>query len=98
NLTLYNAQTTTLTASATGPSLAGTSNSFTVNGRPASAFSITNPGTQTVGAQFNITTPAVDAYGTTDVRYQPPCLSTLNLAGAPNAPNGKAPNYQGTGC
>ena len=74
NITLYDAQTTTLTASATGPNLTGTSNSFTVNGRAASAFSITNPGTQTAGTQFNLTITAVDAYGNTDTGYNPPIL------------------------
>ena len=71
NITLFDAQTTTLTASATGPNLTGTSNSFTVNGKTASAFSITNPGTQTAGTQFNLTITAVDAYGNTDTGYNP---------------------------
>ena len=98
NITLYDAQTTTLTASATGPSLTGTSNSFTVNGKAASAFSITNPGTQTAGTQFNLTITAVDAYGNTNVGYQPPFFSTIALSGPINAPDGTAPNYQGNQC
>ncbi len=71
SITLFDAQTTTLTATATGPSLSGTSNSFTVSGRPASAFSITNPGNQTVGTRFTLTITAVDAYGNTDTGYNP---------------------------
>ncbi len=98
NVTLYDAQTTTLTASATGPSLTGTSNSFAVNGKPGSAFSVTNPGTQTVGVQFNVTITAVDAYGNTDVGYQPPFFSTVALSGPLNAPDGTAPAYAGNSC
>ena len=98
NITLYDAQTTTLTASATGPNLTGTSNSFTVNGRAASAFSITNPGAQTAGTQFTLTITAVDAYGNTDTGYNPPIFSTVTLSGPANAPDGTAPNYQGTNC
>ena len=98
NITLYDAQTTTLTASATGPNLTGTSNSFTVNGKAASAFSITNPGTQTAGTQFNLTITAVDAYGNTDTGYNPPLFSTVTLSGPANAPNGTAPNYQVPSC
>ena len=98
SITLFDAQTTTLTATATGPNLTGTSNSFTVNGRSASAFSVTNPGTQTVGTPFNLTITAVDAYGNTDTGYNPPNFSTVNLSGPANAPDGTAPNYQGNFC
>ena len=98
SITLFDAQTTTLTATATGPNLTGTSNSFTVNGRSASAFSVTNPGTQTVGTPFNLTITAVDAYGNTDTGYNPPNFSTVNLSGPTNAPDGTAPNYQGNFC
>ncbi len=98
SITLYDAQTTTLTATASGPSLTGTSNSFTVNGRSASAFSITNPGTQTVGTQFTLTITAVDAYGNTDTGYNPGGGGTPNFSGPANAPDGTAPSYQGTNC
>ena len=98
SITLFDAQTTTLTATATGPNLTGTSNSFTVNGRSASAFSVTNPGTQTVGTPFNLTITAVDVYGNTDTGYNPPNFSTVNLSGPANAPDGTAPNYQGNFC
>ncbi|MGO8826430.1 MAG: hypothetical protein ACLQU9_14500, partial [Acidimicrobiales bacterium] len=96
NITLYDAQTTTLTASATGPSLTGTSNSFTVNGKAATAYSVTNPGTQTAGTPFTLTITAVDAYGNTDTGYNPG-FSNINFSGPASSPNGTAPTYQGSG-
>jgi len=59
-ITLYDAQTTTLTA--TQSSITGTSTSFTVSPSTLTSFTVPTPSTQTAGTAFNETITALDAY------------------------------------
>jgi hypothetical protein len=64
-ITLYDAQSTTLTAtSVTSPTgKTGTSASFTVSAAELNAFTVPTPGTQLAGTSFNETITALDAWG-----------------------------------
>ena len=93
SVTLYDAQSTTLTA--TQGSASGTSNTFTVNWTgTTSAFSMADPGPQTAGAAFNETVTAVDAYGNTATTYTG--SHALTFVGPANSPSGQAPSYPGS--
>lgn len=92
-MTLYDAQSTTLTAKDTHGSngtITGQSNAFTVNPGATSSFALTNPGSQTAGVQFSVGVTANDAWGnqTSDNGSY-----TVSWSGASNAPNGQGPTY-----
>ncbi len=89
SIKLYDAQSTTLTA--TQGSATGTSGSFTVNPAGASAFNVANPGTQTAGTAFSVTITALDAWGNTAPSYTG--TQVLTFSGPANAPGGQAPAY-----
>jgi len=91
NVTLYKAETTTLTA--TQGAITGTSNSFTVNGLVAAGFSIDTVATQTAGTAFGVTVRAVDTYGNASGYTGAHTIAwTLPLS----SPNGTAPFYPST--
>ncbi len=93
SVTLFDAQTTTLTA--TQGTVMGTSGNMTV--KPlgtATALSVGNPGGQTAGSSFNETIDAVDQYGNTVTAYS--ASPTVTFIGPSNSPSGKAPTYPGT--
>ena len=90
NITLYDAQTTTLTA--TQGSVTGTSGNVTVAALATPvAFTVTNPGPQTAGTGFSETIIAADQYGNPATGYTG--NHTLTFSGPSNAPSGKAPTY-----
>ena len=89
NITLYDAQTTTLTA--TLSTVHGTSTSFTVAPLAASAFTIGTIANQAAGTPFNVTITAVDTYGNTATTYASP--QTVTFSGPASSPNGTAPLY-----
>ena len=88
-ITLYDAQSTTLTA--TQGTISGTSTSFTVSPATAVSFTIPSPGTQTAGTSFNPTLTALDTYGNTASTYTG--AQTITFSGPANSPNGTAPSY-----
>jgi len=90
SITLYDAQSTTLTATQ-GSSVSGTSTAFTVNGAGANSFSVSNPGTVTAGSPFNVTLSALDAYGNNAPTYTG--TKAVTFSGASSAPGGQAPSY-----
>ena len=63
-ITLYDAQTTTLAAAVTAtPTINGTSGSFTVGTATLASLTVTNPGGQIAGQQFNVSMNGTDTYG-----------------------------------
>ena len=85
SVTLFDAQTTTLTA--TQGAVSGTSPSFTVSGATTlTGLAVANPGNQTAGTAFNVTITATDPYGNADpaTRGPRPCPS----AARPTRPTG----------
>ncbi len=89
SMTLYDAQTTTLTATTTAtPTITGTSALFTVAAAALSTLTVAGPGAQTAGQQFNVSLTATDTYGN---GY----TGTLNptFSGPASSPNGTAPVY-----
>jgi hypothetical protein len=89
SITLYDAQTTTLTA--TQSTITGTSASFTVAPGSATSFGLGTPATQTAGTAFNLTLTAKDGWGNTATGYEG--AKTIAFSGAETSPNGKAPSY-----
>lgn len=90
SITLYDAQTTTLTAKQSF-STSGTSASFTVAPAAAAALSVANPGTQSAGTQFSATISAIDAYGNVQPEYAGSKALTFSEPDA--SPSGKNPLY-----
>ncbi len=89
SITLYAAQTTTLTAKETFGSISGESESFTVASASPSSLSVSTPATQTAGVAFNLSiTAAKDAYGNLVGGTQ-----ALSFSGPSSAPDGTAPSY-----
>ena len=90
SITLYDAQTTTLTA--TQGLVTGTSGNITVNPlTTATAYSVANPGNQVAGVSFSESISAVDTYGNVVTSYSGG--KTLTFSGPANSPNGTAPKY-----
>ncbi len=85
-ITLYDAQTTTLTA--TAGTINGTTSSFAVATANLSSLAVTNPGAQVAGQQFNVTVT-----GTDDLRQRFSGTVNPTFSGPSNAPNGTAPIY-----
>jgi hypothetical protein len=92
NITLYKAETTTLTA--TQGAITGTSNSFTIAGKSASGFSIDTVATQTAGTAFGVTLRAVDSYGN-GASYAKSVTMSWTATPA-NSPNGDVPLFPST--
>ncbi len=88
-VTLYDAQTTTLTA--TQSPLKGTSPSFTVAAAPASSFNVPTPATQTAGGAFGVTLTAKDEFGNIATGYEG--SKAIAFGGPGESPGGKAPSY-----
>ena len=88
SITLFNAGSTTLTA--TQGALTG-SVAFNVATGTFGALTVANPGPQTAGNQFTVTLTGTDAYGN-------PFTGTVSptFSGPANSPNGTAPNYPAT--
>jgi hypothetical protein len=89
SITLYDAQTTTLTA--TQGTIKGTSASFTVAAAAASSFTVPTPSTQTAGTAFNVTLTAKDAYGNTASGYEG--AKAIGFSEPDESPGGEAPKY-----
>ncbi|HTA37095.1 MAG TPA: hypothetical protein VK761_10295, partial [Solirubrobacteraceae bacterium] len=89
SITLYDAQTTTLTA--TQSAVTGTSPSFTVAAAAAGSVSAPTPSTQTAGTAFGLTLTAKDAYGNVATSYTGP--QSIAFTGPATSPAGKAPAY-----
>ena len=85
SITLYDAQTTTLTATAT---IAGTTVPFTVATANLNSLVVANPGAQVAGQQFNVAATGTDSYGNGFSGLLSPTFS-----GPANAPNGTTPVY-----
>jgi len=85
-ITLYNAQSTTLTVS--DGAVSGATGAFSVRAA-AFGFAIANPGTQTAGTSFGVTVSVQDAYGNLNTSYNHhPAFS-----GPSSSPNGNVPTY-----
>jgi hypothetical protein len=89
DITLVNAETTTLTA--TQGSITGVSNSFKVGAGSASSFTVANPGDQTTDTSFGDTISALDQYGNVATGYSG--SKSVAFTGPSNSPNGTAPTY-----
>lgn len=76
-ITLDKAGTTTLTA--TAGSVAGTSDTITVQPAAAASFSVKAPSPETAGADFTVTVTALDAYGNVVTGYH----GTATLSNVP---------------
>jgi type II secretory pathway pseudopilin PulG len=88
---LFDAQTTTLTATLSGVPL--TTGSFTVAPATANDFTVTTPGTQAAGTAFNETITAIDPYDNTATGYSG--SKTIVFTGPSNSPSpsNTAPSY-----
>ena len=76
NMTLFDAQSTTLTVGATGATSGTTPASFTVNPGAASKFTLSTPTpTPTAGTPFTETITAIDAYANTATGFTGPNAS-----------------------
>jgi|GEM_PF-880552 len=89
SLTLYDAQTTALTAVL--GTIKGTSASFTVVAAAAGSLALPTPSSQTAGNAFNVTLTAKDAYGNTASSYQG--TKPIGFSGPGESPGGEAPKY-----
>jgi hypothetical protein len=87
SLTLFNAASTTLSAS--DGSVSGTSPGFTVGPRAASSFNVANPGPQLAGTSFSDQIRALDAYGNTATSYG----GSPSISGPHTSPSGSTPQY-----
>ena len=94
NVTLYDAQTTTLTVGATGATSGTTPASFIVNPGPLAGFTLSTP-TATAGTPFTETITAGDAYGNGGAAYTG--TQCVTFSGPANSPNGNAPAYPAAG-
>ena len=94
NMTLYDAQSTTLTVGATGATSATTPASFTVNPGAASKFTLSTP-TPTAGTPFTETITAIDAYANTATGFTG--TECVAFSGPANSPNNTVPGYPAKG-
>ncbi len=92
SVTLYAAQSTTLTA--TQAAISGSSGSFTVSPASAHHFAVPTPATQTANAAFNETLTAQDQWNNTATSYVG--SQSVTFTGPDNAPDGTAPIYPAT--
>jgi hypothetical protein len=92
SITLYDAQTTTLTAKQ--GTVTGTTGSFTVGAGANHQIAASATSPQTAGTAFNVTLTAQDTWGNT-----PGTLAgtkSVSFSGPANSPNGSAPVYPAT--
>jgi len=89
SVTLYDAQSTTL--SVTAGTVSGTSTTFTVAPAAAKTFTLANPGSQTAGTAFTETVTALDTYGNLATGYAG--AQTLTWSPQTTSPNHTAPVY-----
>ena len=87
------AGTPTITAATTG--LTSATQTETVDIGPVATFSLSNPGTQTAGSQFNETLTAQDAGGNTVTSFKG--VSCVTFSGPFTSPGGNAPIYPAQG-
>ena len=93
SVTLYDAQTTTMTVTDTADSYAGVASPNITVGPGANAKIAASAGaTQTAGTAFNVTLTAQDTYGNTGVLSGTKNLSITGPSNSP-APTSKAPSY-----
>ncbi len=93
SIKLYDAQSTTLTA--TEGTIEGTSGSFVVT--PAATtkkFAVQTPSEREAGVPFNVTLTATDEWGNETAGYAG--SKTLVWSGPSSSPSGQAPSYPGT--
>jgi len=86
-IVLTNAVSTNLTV--TQGTISGASGVFSALPSVATAFALTNPGTQTVGSAFSLGVTAVDTYGNMAISYTG--TQSITITGASNSPNSTAP-------
>lgn len=91
-ITLYRAETTTLTAS--DSAISGTSASFTVAAAATTQLNVPTPATQTAGTPFTLTITAQDQYQNKTTSYSG--SKSLAWSGPANAPAGQTPTYPGS--
>ena len=91
-ITLYDAQSTTLTVKE--GTLAGTSAAFTVKAAGASSFSVPAQTEKEAGVAFNVTVTAWDTWHNTANSYAG--SKTLAWSGPKSSPSGLAPGYPST--
>lgn len=90
SVTLYRAETTTLTVA--DNTITGTSAPFTVTAAAASQFTVPTPATQTAGTPFSVTLTALDPYRNKATSYTG--SPTLSWSGPGTAPDGQdGPSY-----
>jgi hypothetical protein len=89
SITLFDAGTTTLTA--TAGAITGTSAMFTVNPLAASSFVLSTPSAPSAGTAFDETVTAADVYGNTSTGYAGP--QVLAFTGPLDGPDDTAPTY-----
>ena len=90
NMTLYDAQSTTLTVGATGATSGTTPASFTVNPGAANKFTLSTPA-PTAGQSFTESITAIDSWANTATGFTgPECVA---FSGPASSPNGNAPIY-----
>ncbi len=94
SITLYDAQTTTLSAKDNSISISGSSGSFAVTPGSAASFTVPTPATQTAGAPFSVTLTAKDGYGNTATGYSG--NQAITFSGPEASPAGEAPKYPAT--
>jgi hypothetical protein len=89
SITLYKAESTTLTAK--DGSISGSTSSFTVSPAGAASLSLPTPTSQTAGSAFAETLTALDAYGNTASGYAG--SKTIAFSGPSSSPNSTTPKY-----
>lgn len=97
-ITLYNAQTLslTVTSNSTPTGKTGSTGTFTVNPAPLDHFTVTNPGTQTAGTAFTETITALDAWGNVAAGWTF-TTNCVTFTGPASSPNGTPPLYPAPG-
>jgi hypothetical protein len=91
SITLFDAQTTTLTA--TQSLVTGTSTSFTVTGGSATKFTVPTPTTQKAGTAFSVTITAVDTWGNNAPING---SQAVTFSDPDPSPSGQTPTYPAT--
>jgi len=94
SITLFDAGTTTLTASQ--GTVAGASGAFTVSAAAASSLVLPTPSTQNAGTAFDETVTAVDAYGNTASGWIPGA-TCVTISGPSASPDVTVPIYPAAG-
>ena len=89
-ITLFDAQTTTLTA--TQGSITGTSSSLSVAAGSLNSFAVATPVTQTAGTSFNETITAIDTWDNPAVGWTS-MTACVTFTGPASSPNSTAPAY-----